>query len=374
MSSKIKITLCTDGVFPHAMGGMQRHSSLLAMHLAQREDVELTVLHPHTVPLFDAKLGIKEVHVPPIDPEKLYLRELWRYSAAVAQVLDRVGGDVIMSQGFCVWKDVDRFKGRLIVHPHGLEMFQGLTVKDKLIGLPFRMLLRYLVARSRVTISLGGKLTGILNKLAKGTTGKIAVLPNAVEVPSVQVIQDRNATLRILFVGRFAFNKGIDVLMSVAERLVAEGHGGRLQFELAGSGSLLEHFKSKGLPSNVQLLGRVEDDELFALYTQCDAFLLPTRFEGMPTVVLEAMARSMPIIVSDVGATAELVGRDNGWLLPPGDADALYRALIEFMELTQSERAILGARSLARVQADFTWPKVTERTVELFRNIVSTQS
>ena len=82
----------------------------------------------------------------------------------------------------------------------------------------------------------------------------------------------------------------------------------------------------------------------------------------------------MPIIVSDVGATAELVGRDNGWLLPPGDADALYRALIEFMELTQSERAILGARSLARVQADFTWPKVTERTVELFRNIVSTQS
>jgi len=356
------------------MGGMQRHSSLLAVHLAQREDVELTVLHPHSVPLFDAKLGIKEVHIQPIDPEKFYLRELWQYSAAVSQELDRVGGDVIMSQGFCVWKDVDRFKDRLIVHPHGLEMFQGLTVNDKLIGLPFRMLLRYLVARSRVTISLGGKLTGILKNLARGTKGQIAVLPNAVEVPAVQVAREHNEVLRVLFVGRFAFNKGIDVLMTVAERLITEGHGGRLRFELAGSGPLLEHFKSKGLPSNVQLLGRVDDDELFALYTQCDAFLLPTRFEGMPTVVLEAMARSMPIIVSDVGATAELVGKDNGWLLPPGDPEALYRALIEFMELSQTERAVLGARSLARVQADFTWPKVTERTVELFRNIVPTQN
>lgn len=374
LSTKLKITLCTDGVFPHAMGGMQRHSSLLAAHLAHREDVELTVLHPHEMPVFRAALGIKEIHIPPIDPEKFYLRELWRYSDAVAKELDRIGSDVIMSQGFCVWKGVDRFKDRLIVHPHGLEMFQGLTVKDKLIGLPFRMLLRYLVSRSRVTISLGGKLTDILKKLASGTTGEIAVLPNAVEVPNVQVPRGRNETLRILFVGRFAFNKGIDVLMSVAERLVAEGHGGRLRFELAGSGPLLEHFKSKGLPSNVQLLGRVDDDELFALYTQCDVFLLPTRFEGMPTVVLEAMARSMPIIVSDVGATAELVGQDNGWLLPPGDADALYRALIEFMDLSPAERDALGASSLARVKADFTWPKVTERTVGLFRNVVSTQS
>lgn len=356
------------------MGGMQRHSSLLAVHLAKRDDVELTVLHPHQVLLFDPALGIKEVNIPPIDNTKFYLRELWRYSVSVAQVLDRVGGDVIMSQGFCVWKDVERFRDRLIIHPHGLEMFQGLTVKDKLIGLPFRMLLRYLVARSRVTISLGGKLTGILNSLAHGTEGSVFVLPNAVELPAEQVERPRNEPLRILFVGRFAFNKGIDVLIQVAERLISDGHADKLRFELAGSGPLLEHYKSIGLPKNVQLLGRVDDDELFALYAACDAFLLPTRFEGMPTVVLEAMARSMPIIVSDVGATAELVSKDNGWLLPPGDPDALYAALVAFKDLSRAEREQLGASSLARVEASFTWPKVTERTVELFRNIASVRS
>src|SRR5690606_26467654 len=114
--------------------------------------------------------------------------------------------------------------------------------------------------------------------------------------------------LRLLFVGRFAFNKGIDLLMDVARRLADEG--APVRFDLAGDGPLLAHYQAAGLPANVSLLGRVNDAELFALYTACDALVLPTRFEGMPTVVLEAMARARPIIVSDVGACAGLV--ENG--------------------------------------------------------------
>ena len=73
----MKVAIATDGVFPEAMGGMQRHSRLLAEHLARPGEVELTALHPHPAGLLSADLGIRQVHVPPMATEKFYLREMW---------------------------------------------------------------------------------------------------------------------------------------------------------------------------------------------------------------------------------------------------------------------------------------------------------
>ena len=366
------VVLCTDGVFPLAMGGMQRHSRLLAEHLARRGGSMITVLHPHGKQVFDPALGINEVMVEPIDTGKFYLHELWKYSGRVAKELDRVSADVILSQGFCVWKDMDRFSDRLIVHPHGLEMFQGMTTKERIMGAPFRIALRYMMRRSRSVISLGGKLTPVLQRLAQGSKCTVVTVPNAVELPTVAPATARlHGPLRILFVGRFAFNKGLDVLMTVARRLELEGKTKEVLFQLAGDGPLMATYQAMGLPKNVELLGRVEDERLFKLYSGCDALLLPTRFEGMPTVVLEAMARSRPIMVSDVGASAELVDGLNGYLLPKGNADALYTAVMEFNAMPDQQRAKMGAASLERVTKRFTWPAVTEEFIALFNRVAA---
>lgn len=122
------------------------------------------------------------------------------------------------------------------------------------------------------------------------------VIPNAVEValrPSSPYPREP-VHLRLLFVGRFAFNKGLDVLLTVARGLVTEGRTEDVHFELAGDGPLLKGLKEEGVPANVKLLGRVDDDTLAKLYGECHALVLPTRFEGMPTVVLEAMAQARP--------------------------------------------------------------------------------
>jgi glycosyltransferase involved in cell wall biosynthesis len=355
------------------MGGMQRHSRLLAEHLARSGRVKLTVLHPHPVGIFDPALGIQEVHVPDIDKGKLYIRELWRYSARVGEELERIKPDVILSQGFCVWQGIDRFRDRLIVHPHGLEMFQMLTRKERLLGWPFRAGMRYLVRHSAVAISLGGRLTPILQGLAEGSRCRVVVIPNATDVPPRSTHTSRttpHTLVRLLFVGRFAFNKGLDVLLTVARRLVAEGRADLVRFQLAGDGPLLEELK-RDLPPNVQLLGRVGDAQLDALYADCAALILPTRFEGMPTVVLEAMARAKPIIVSDVGASGELVDQHNGYLLPPGDAEALYAAIGVFAGLGADAHTAMGAVSVARVRAKFAWPAVTRQYIELFASLIT---
>jgi glycosyltransferase involved in cell wall biosynthesis len=373
---ELHIALCTDGVFPLATGGMQRHSRLLAEHLAAIEGVTITVFHPHPPGQFASSSGIREVHVPGIDVHRFYLRELWLYSARMAAALrtemKKPGGpEVIFSQGFSIWKDIGRFSSRLMVHPHGLEMFQGLTTKERMLGWPFRRLVRHVARNSAAVVSLGGKLTPVLQRQVEGSRATVVVLPNAVEVPGhAPAYPEEDAPLRLLFVGRFAFNKGIDVLMQVARRLIAEKKPGTVQFMLAGGGPLLEHYKAAGLPENVQLLGRVDDEALERLYSECHGLVLPTRFEGMPTVVLEAMAHARPVLVSDVGASAELVetGR-NGYLLPPGNAEAFYQAVQRFAAESQAQRRSMGLSGFRTAGQRFAWPVVAKQHVQAMLNL-----
>lgn len=357
----MRIALCTDGVFPHALGGMQRHSRLLAEHLARIEGVRLIVLHPHGQQVFGPALGIEELRLPPIDTERFYLAELWRYSGHVAEALERIGPDAILAQGFSVWKGIGRFSERLAMMPHGLEMFQGLTARDRLIGLPFRRLLRHVARRSAAVVSLGGRLTPMLEGIVAGSAARVVVIPNAVELPPVAPpYPARERPLTLLFVGRFAFNKGIDVLLEAARALSGAGKGDQVRFVLAGDGPERARMEREGLPPNVVLEGRVDDARLEQLYAQCHALVLPTRFEGMPTVALEAMARARPVIVSDVGAAAELVDARNGFLLPPGDARALRAAIERMIALPLDDLASLGAAGRARAAERFTWPAVAQ--------------
>jgi glycosyltransferase involved in cell wall biosynthesis len=369
---QIHIALCTDGVFPHAMGGMQRHSRLLAEHLSSLPGVRLSVIHPHAEGIFDPSKGIQEVTVQPIDTGAFYLRELWSYSGRVAEELDRLKPDVIISQGFSVWKDIERYTPKLIVHPHGLEMFQAIGRKERSIAIPFKMVLRWIMRRAAVVISLGGMITTILKQQVAGSKARVVTIPNAVDVPAEPAPYPADEKpLRLLFVGRFAFNKGIDLLIEAARRLEREGLKDAVLFQIAGEGPLLEHYRSQGLPANVLLTGRLDDAGLIRHYKECHALILPTRFEGMPTVVLEAMAHARPILVSDVGATAELVDGSNGWLLPKGDVDALVAAIKDFVQVKdQAQRKAMGLRGHQRALQGHQWPVVAGSFLELARKVV----
>lgn len=364
----MKIALCTDGVFPFAFGGMQRHSRKLAEHLCLQQDVELIVLHPHDRTVFDPSLAIREIPIPPIDERSLYLQELWRYSSRIDAALRELRPDVIISQGFSVWAGIENWRDRLIVHPHGLEMFQTITLKEFLVTLPFRYVLRRIMRQSAVVISLGGKLTNIIEEQVKGSAVRIEILPNAVDPPESLVAYPVNKPIELLFVGRFAFNKGIDLLVEAARHF--DRKRSDVRFILAGDGPLMAGFKEQGLPSNMELLGKVGDDVLRELYGRCHALVLPTRFEGMPTVVLEAMANARPVIVSDVGATAELVKGSNGLLIEKGKASSLIAAIEEFIGLSVEERSQMGRNGSRKVQERYTWPVVARRSADLARELM----
>jgi starch synthase (maltosyl-transferring) len=175
----------------------------------------------------------------------------------------------------------------------------------------------------------------------------------------------------VLFVGRLDEQKGVDVLLDAAERVAAE----RADWHLALVGDGPERAalhdrtaRSPALAERVHWLGR--RDDVPALLKAADLLVLPSLWEGMPNVVLEAMAARRAVVATAVEGSDELVipGR-TGWLVPPSDADALTQALLEAASDTAA-RSRLGEAARARVEADYSLQRVVQAYDALWSSIL----
>lgn len=367
--SAIKILFCTDGIFPHAVGGMQRHSRLLVEKLAKIPDLELIVVHPHQNITVFSNIAIKEIGLPAINTKGNYLLNCYEYSKLVYKTALLYPDAVIYSQGLSVWHGISKLGSRTIINPHGLESYQSLSFRDYLTGIPFRTIFNYLFRTSHKVVSLGGRLTDILKKVIPEQ--KIAVLPNAVNVPQFVERQFNSKPIRFLFVGRFALNKGINILAEAVTVLNNNGFGEQIEFNLVGKGPMYEEYMQKYRHPNLHFSGFADDDKLNELYRSYDVFVLPTLFEGMPTVVLEAMAHGMPIIVTDVGATLMMVDASNGWIIEKKNVQSLVNSIKNYLQLPDTERRNLSESSYKKVKSQFTWDIVAQKHAELFRETVA---
>ncbi|MCO5237728.1 MAG: glycosyltransferase family 4 protein [Chitinophagaceae bacterium] len=340
---------------------------MLIEELAKDPELDITVIHPHPGGVFNNPV-IKEIGVEGIQQKNNYLLECYRYSARVAAALKTLSFDVVYSQGLCVWAEINLFREKLIINPHGLEPYQAIGVKNKLIAIPFKIIFNYLFNKATAVVSLGGKLTYILSSRIQQKS-KIYVLPNGVHPVTEVFTKKVHKKIVVLFFARFAHNKGINILFDALEELDKRGELKHFDFVLGGKGPLFEHYKKQNRFENVQISGFIPDEAVPVFYRQGDVFILPTLFEGMPTVVLEAMTNRLPVIVSDVGATAELVNGENGFLIRKNSAMDLADALAKFKNLDSNTKEIMGLASQRMIMNKFTWQKVAEKHKQLFYTI-----
>lgn len=159
-----KVAIATGGVFSRDMADVQRHVRLLVERLAGSSEVRITVVHPYSWEPFGSKMGISEVYVGPIGSNDPDLADLRRYSDRVGEALKEPAPDIILSQGLSVWKASGGLKTKLILEPHALEMFQSTSRTKRVLDAPARSAMRQVIHNSAAAISLGGKLTGILQE------------------------------------------------------------------------------------------------------------------------------------------------------------------------------------------------------------------
>ena len=173
----------------------------------------------------------------------------------------------------------------------------------------------------------------------------------------------QDGPVRFLFVGRVMHEKGVDELFTAARRMKRE-YGDGVAFHIVGSFEeaykpVVDELTQAGV---VVYHGYQSDVRPF--YAQASCVVLPSYHEGMSNVLLEAAASGRPLITSDVPGCREAVEDGvSGYLCPARDVESLYHALARFLALPLSERAEMGRRGRARMEAGFDKASVVEATI-----------
>ncbi|KQT57569.1 glycosyl transferase family 1 [Aureimonas sp. Leaf460] len=179
--------------------------------------------------------------------------------------------------------------------------------------------------------------------------------------------------LLLLTLARFTEQKGHRHLLEAWPAVLAAHPSAELL--LAGSGPLEAPMRAEveaaGLGASVRFLGtRTDVGDLLAA---ADLFVLPSLFEGLPLVVLEAMAAGLPVVATRIPGTAEAVEEGaTGWLVPPADSPALSRALVAALGDLKA-RAARGAAGRERFDHHFNASRMAEETFGLYRAAMPSQ-
>ncbi|HKV08883.1 MAG TPA: glycosyltransferase family 4 protein [Thermoanaerobaculia bacterium] len=213
------------------------------------------------------------------------------------------------------------------------------TPDGRVLGRPGSVERRFRWAKAPLQIALG-RLTAFVADLVLAPSaataaeirrdydvGEVGVLPNVtggLEVPPAAPREEPPGYL--LFVGRLRIRKGVEVLLEAVRR----NSGARLL--IAGDGEHRAALETKaaelGLGPSVAFLGRCDASRVRGLLAGAAALVVPSTYEGMPLVVLEAMEAGLPVVASRVSGIPEVVeDGKTGWLVPPEDPDALAAAL-----------------------------------------------
>ena len=161
---------------------------------------------------------------------------------------------------------------------------------------------------------------------------KLVVIQNGIDTayfrPAAMPAHKAPGQMTIGYVGRLQKVKGVDLLIAAFAQLMAKYP--TIQLHLVGDGSerevLTAQVQQLGLEQNVHFLGVRAD--VADLYQTFDLFVLPSLWEGMPNVVLEAMACGVPVVATNTGGTPEIVQHGKtGLLVEPGHATLLYEAM-----------------------------------------------
>jgi len=177
--------------------------------------------------------------------------------------------------------------------------------------------------------------------------------------------------LNFIFVGEVRSAKGMDELLDAFSQLIKKRTDWKLT--IVGSGQIDKYRKivdESGISLNVQFAGEKTGRDLTKLYSESDIFVFPSHSEGMPLVVLEAMAMKLAIIASSVGSIPEILDKAGGILIPPKDSNALENA-IESLIGNVDKINSMGGINKKTIENRFSFDRVSEQIGKIYEELTT---
>jgi glycosyltransferase involved in cell wall biosynthesis len=203
---------------------------------------------------------------------------------------------------------------------------------------------------------------------------KVTTIDNGIDLSpfssATPTLQKQDGRLLIGAVGRLVSQKGMDYFLRAARAALAANP--ELNFVIVGDGpdrgKLEQLAKELAIDTKVTFAGSRAD--MPGVYASLDLFVLASLDEGMPMVVLEALASSRPVIATDVGAVQKLihVGK-TGMLVPPANVQALTQAILDLAR-NPNLRDQLGRQGKALVETQYSSAAMTQKYLKIYKTLL----
>jgi glycosyltransferase involved in cell wall biosynthesis len=256
--------------------------------------------------------------------------------------------------------------GRLLRRPVVVsEHFSGIARGT--VGRGDRAIARFVYRRADAVCPVSGNLLRQIDGLAPGA--RLRLVPNPVDTTLFRPGERPAGRTRALAVAALTDAKGIPELL---EALAEVRSRREVELDVVGDGPGRDRYETRarelGLGEAVRFYG-ILPRERVGEAMRASAFLVhPSHWENLPGVVVEALASGLPVVSTTAGGIPELVGPDEGILVPPGDAAALARAVEEMCE----RHGEFDPERLSREAAShFGFEAVAERWTEVYEEVLA---
>ncbi len=215
----------------------------------------------------------------------------------------------------------------------------------------------------RISATLADKIFAVSPQIAATLPGTTQVTDNFIDTHDLPHTLTTSTQNQIAFVGRLSEEKGPDHYLSLANRFP------QLEFHLYGDGPLAIELQTSA-PENTYFHG--QQDDMTPIWPKIGLLVMPSRHEGLPMAALEAMARGIPVLASDVGALDQLIDSgSNGWLVKPGDEADLANCLQRWTGMGDEQRQHFKQAARQKIDQRFSADVVIPKLINCYRLIAS---
>ena len=255
----------------------------------------------------------------------------------------------------------------------------GHPLVDTLANLYDYTIDRWLAKEAQKVILLSQSLISRANKL-RCERSKIVVIPSGVDSKhfnperydvkkQAREIKNQlniNDEIVVGYVGRLYPAKGLDYLLRAVKEL--QGKYSNIIVLMVGDGALRNRLEAMARDLGVKSIFVGWQRDAAPYYALMDVFALPSFFEGLPNVILEAMAMKIPVVATEVGGNPDILSNgENGFLVPVRDVRQLALAL-EKLIADETLRTQMGTVNRQKIEEHFLWSKTAENVEKVYRD------
>jgi glycosyltransferase involved in cell wall biosynthesis len=253
----------------------------------------------------------------------------------------------------------------VVLHVHGAEfhLFHDHAPRS------VQRLIRSTLTGSAVVLALGDLWAERLRRIAPNA--RVMVVPNPVTAVGPASQPAHGDPVQVVFLGEIGDRKGTFTLLDAWAKVLVEATS-PVRLTIAGAGEIeraRRRVRELGLFDTVTVRPWLAPGEVAGLLATSQVLCLPSRDEGQPMAVLEAMANGLCVVAGNVGGIPEMLADGCGLLVPPDSVDELAAALGSVVD-DPLERARLGGRALRRVRSTFDTEVVRCRIDALYREVI----